>query len=88
MKQEIVLYTKIINNEHIIVSIGQECSIFYIKIGNKWSFNRIEDFGKIIMTFHDENLDLLEGVSSKNAILHDLYDAGLISKEKWFKYRE
>lgn len=84
----IVLYTKIINNKHIIVTMEQEYSIFYVKIGNKWSFNKIEDIGKVIMAFHDENLDLLEGVYSKNALLHDLYDAGIISKEKWYKYRE
>lgn len=80
---EIVLYTKIIDNQHIIVSMEQECSIFYVKIGDKWSFNKIEDFGKIIMAIHDENLSLLEGVYSKNALLHDLHDAGLISKEEW-----
>lgn len=88
METEIVLYTKIKDNKHIIVTIGESPTIFYVKIENKWSFNKIEDLGKIILAFHDENLDLLEGVHSKSAILHDLYDAGFISMEKWKKYKE
>ena len=87
-QMEIVLYTKIKDNKHIIVTIGESPSIFYVKIENKWSFNKIEDIGKIIMAFHDENLNLLEGVHSKNAILHDLYDAKFISREEMEKYRE
>ena len=56
-----------------------------MKIGDKWSINKGEDLQKVITALELNDWSLLKDVYSKNAILHDLYDAGLATKEEWME---
>lgn len=83
MKEKIIYH-----KDMIIITIDEEKPTdehFFMKIGDKWSINKGEDLQKVITALELSDWSLLKNVYSKNAILHDLYDAGLATEEEWKK---
>lgn len=81
MKEKIIYH-----KDMIIITIDEEKPTdehFFMKIGDKWSINKGEDLQKVITALELNDWSLLKNVYSKNAILHDLYDAELATKEEW-----
>ena len=75
------------NIEHdITITIDKdkpEENIFFMKIGEKWSINRGKDLCMVIKAIGLEDWTLLKDTYTKSAILHDLYDVGMVTKEQW-----
>lgn len=75
----------IYHKDMIIISIyaDRDEDVFFMKIGDKWSINKGKDLFQVIKAFELQDLSQLKDVYSKNAILHDLYDARMITKQDW-----